>query len=566
MKSLLVMAPFWDPYCPPLGIASLQASLKQRGRDVAIRDFNTDSQIWRGYLAYFQAYQQIVPASRGWNIMRLLPTYLCRHQMAWLSLRHRPQAYAELSRLILDIDGRQNLAAERLEPFDDLFKTLYARIDEMTDESLAAEQPDLVGCTLLATTLPASLHILRRAKERNPKVRTVLGGPGPVMGAGADSPDTQRILESCPWIDNIVIGEGEVLLDALQADALPRRCILSLHDVPQAGVVAVGGPGASSRITPQGLIADIGALPVPDYTGLSVKSYPRLSVGISRGCAYQCSFCYETTYWKRYRKRPAESALRDITTLRDRHGRTRFFLCDSLANFFAEDLSRALIDSGVEIQWDAYLRADAELLDPDYVSLLAEGGMLRARLGLESADDGILERMRKGISAETMGKALANLAAAGVETSTLWIVGFPGEDERAFQRSLDFLVEHRDSIYSADPWQFVFQPTVGSTPVSGRLVAEGSLEAHYGMKRLYPEEFDNALLVQHHELGIPGAVQMKIDRLARMCAVLDEAGIPNPYNMQQWRAADRRWRELHPPRARRVSVAVPSASAAQYKN
>jgi len=552
MKSFLVMAPFWDPYCPPLGIASLQASLKEKGHAVAIYDYNTDTRIWRAYLSYFKAFQEIVPASRTWNIMRLGPDYFSRHQMAWLSLRDQARAYAELSRLILNIDGRQELDPSTFEPLDRIFETTYARIDEVTDAKLAEHQPDLVGCTLLTTTLPASLHILRRAKQRNPKVLTVLGGPGPIMGAGADSPDTHRILKKCPWIDNVVIGEGEILLDALHRDALPRRKVLSLRDVPP-----LAGSDGAATITRQGLIADLSSLPTPDYAGLSVDSYPKLSVGVSRGCAYQCSFCYETTYWKRYRKRPIDSALRDLKALRERHDRTRFFLCDSLANFFAEDLSKGLIDRAMDIRWDAYLRADAELLDLEYVRLLADGGMVRARLGLESADAATLDLMNKRMSVDRMGTVLENLAAQGIETSTLWIVGFPCEDERAFRSSLDFLLEFKDSIYSADPWQFVFHPTTGAEPVFGRLVAADSFEARYGMHRLYPEEFDDALLVQYYELDIPDIVPLKIDRVERMCAVMKEAGIPNPYTMREWRAAGRRWQELHPRRLRPTSVAVP---------
>jgi tRNA A37 methylthiotransferase MiaB len=552
MKTFLAMAPFWDPYCPPLGIASLQAYLKQRGHDVAIFDYNTDPQIWRPYRAYFELLQDVLPETREWNIMRLGPDYFSRHQMAWLSLRDEPRRFLELSRCILNIDGRHSLSDEALGAFTLIFETIYSRIDALTRELLAKHQPDLVGCTLLTTTLPASLHVLRRAKELNPACRTVLGGPGPIMGAGVDSPDTRRILERCPWIDNVVIGEGEVLLEALIRDRFPRRQLLSLRDVPQLSGELVPGPTTS-----QGLISNISELPTPDYAGLEPQRYTNLSVGVSRGCAYKCSFCYETTYWKRYRKRPIDSALRDLKTLRERYDRTHFFLCDSLANFFADDLSKALLDAGLDIKWDAYLRADSELLDPEYVAQLADGGMVRARLGLESADEGTLELMNKKMSVDRMGKVLENLAEEGIQTSTLWIVGFPEEDERAFQESLDFLVEFKDAIYCADPWQFVFHPTTGTEPVFGRLVASESFETRYGMRRLYPEEFDDALLVQYFELDIPDVVPMKIDRIRRMCRVMEEAGIPNPYTLREWRAANRRWDELHPKRTASVAVSVP---------
>jgi hypothetical protein len=540
MKSLLMMAPFWDPYCPPLGICSLQASLKHRGRDVAIFDFNTDAQIWRAHRAYFDALVDLIPGARKWNILRLGPDYFARHQMAWLRLRDQPQHYRELTRLILDIDGRQQIDVHQLARFDPIFDDIYRRIDQLLDEQLARHKPTLLGCTMLTTTLPASLHILRRAKAWNPEIRTVLGGPGPIMGAGADSPDTQRILDRCEWLDNIVIGEGEVLVDALHENRLPRRKLLSLRDVPKT--VAESGQAIALR---KGLIKDISTLPPPDYSGLDVQHYSKLSLGITRGCAYQCSFCYETTYWKQYRKRPLDSALDDMQFLRKQHDRTHFFLCDSLSNLFARDLAGGILSRGMDVKWDAYLRADAPLLDAAYCSHLAQGGMVRARIGVESADDATLEMMDKRTDADVMGRVIDNLARAGIETTTLWIVGFPNEDEAAFQRSLDFLHQHRDSIFAADPWQFIFHPTTGSEPVFGRLVAADSFETQYGMHRLYPEEYDDTLLVQYHELNLPDIMQVKLDRLQRMCARIEASGIPNPYSMADWRAARKRWKGLH---------------------
>ncbi|MGF1528563.1 MAG: B12-binding domain-containing radical SAM protein [Candidatus Competibacterales bacterium] len=551
-SSLLLMAPFWDPYCPPLGIASIQAYMRQRGRSVNIFDFNTDKIVWRGQRQYFDGLVELIPRAKGWNIMRLGPDYFARHQMAWLRLRHQPQRYRELVAHILNIDGRQELDPNKFELFDQIFANIYRRIEALLEAQLRAHSPTVVGCTLLTTTLPASLHILSRAKAYNPAIRTALGGPGPIMGAGADSPDTHRLLELCPWVDNVIIGEGEVLTDALHHGLLEPRRIYSLKDVSHFAA----DPRLVNTTTKQGLIRDIGKLPTPDYSGLQVSNYPNLSIGVTRGCAYQCAFCYETTFWKRYRKRPVDGALDDMQWLRERYDRKNFFLCDSLANLFGKNLATGILERGMDIKWDAYLRADAPLMDRQYVQHLAAGGMVRARIGVESADEQTLQAMDKRTTAEVMGVVVENLAQAGIETSTLWIVGFPEEDEVAFEASLDFMRQRADDIYAADPWIFIFHPTVGNEPVFGRLVGENSFEAKYGMRRLYPETFDEALIVQYYELDIPDVVSMKIDRLERMCAVMRELGIPNPYSMKEWRAANRRWQARH-----RRSGASPLVSA-----
>lgn len=551
MHTLLMMAPFWDPYCPPLGITSIQGYLRERGRSVGIFDFNTDKDVWRLQRAYFDTLVDIMPKARGWNIMRLGPDYFARHQMAWLRLSDKPEKYRELVGHILNIDGRTELDPDQFHRFDAIFERIYSRLDQIVDEQMAQHRPTTVGCTLLTTTLPASVHILKRIKDRFPDVRTALGGPGPIMGAGADSPDTHRILELCPWVDHVIIGEGEVLTDALHHGLLEPGRVYSLKDVPRLGA----DPRLKATTVRQGLIKDIASLPTPDYTGLDISRYSNLSIGVTRGCAYHCAFCYETTFWKRYRKRPVDGAIRDMRTLSERHDRKNFFMCDSLANLFAEDLAEAVMSEGLDIRWDAYLRADAPLMDPKFVQHIADGGMVRARIGVESADEETLLAMNKKTTAEVMGVAVQNLADAGIETSTLWIAGFPTEDEAGFQHSLDFLRAQADNIYAADPWIFIFHPTTGTEPVFGRLVGENSFEAQYGMRRLYPEEFDDALIVQYYELDIPDVMAMKVDRLERMCAVITEAGIPNPYSMKEWRAANRRWQERH-----RKSRATPMVS------
>jgi len=76
-----MMAPFRDPYRPPMGICSLKAELKYRGRDLAIFDFDTDAQIWRAHRDCFHALVEVVPDAKKWNIQRLGPDHLARHQL-----------------------------------------------------------------------------------------------------------------------------------------------------------------------------------------------------------------------------------------------------------------------------------------------------------------------------------------------------------------------------------------------------------------------------------------------------------------------------------------------------
>jgi len=83
---------------------------------------------------------------------------------------------------------------------------------------------------------------------------------------------------------------------------------------------------------------------------------------------------------------------------------------------------------------------------------------VRSRLGLESASQRILDAMVKKTTPEQMERSLEVLAAAGVITSTLWIVCYPGESEAEFAETLRFIRANRDRIYQADAWLFQYHP------------------------------------------------------------------------------------------------------------
>ena len=518
MRVFLCMPPFWDALCPPLGITSLQAYLKKRDHQVSIYDFNTDTTILKCYQKYFQLLVDVVPAAKELNIMRNGPDYFSRHQMAWLFLRNDHVKYQELTSLILNVDGCQELEPGEFYRFDTLFQEIYDHIKELAVQNIKEFSPELFGCTLLSSTFPAALYILLLVKEIDPSILTVLGGPGAFIGAHADSPDTKRILEKCDWIDNILIGEGEVLLENLINGKYPKRKIISIKDIDYQ-------------------LLNMDSLPTPDYTGLDYIKYFNLSVTGSRGCPYKCSFCYETNYWKKYRKRSVENIINDIKKLRTSYNKKDFYLCDSLGNFISKELASMIKQESLPIHWDTYMRADKELLDPDYIRLLAKGGLRRVRLGMESGSDEILKLMDKKVTAEQMGEVLKVLSSFGIRTSTLWIIGYPGEDEEHFQETLDFLTNYHEYIYAADPWQFIFHPT--------GLVSSESFESEYGMYQLYPDEFTDTLLVKYYELKNVAGLKEKFKRISRVDLHLKKLGVPNPYSIMELSLANRRWKELH---------------------
>jgi radical SAM superfamily enzyme YgiQ (UPF0313 family) len=78
--------------------------------------------------------------------------------------------------------------------------------------------------------------------------------------------------------------------------------------------------------------------------------------------------------------------------------------------------------------------------------LWRRGGFYRARLGIESGSPKILQKMGKNTTIDQIKKALSNLAYARIKTTTYWIVGYPGETEEDFLKTLTLIKELQNEI------------------------------------------------------------------------------------------------------------------------
>lgn len=522
---LLIVPHFWDPVCVPLAASSLRAYAGRAGHNVTLFDFNTVPEVFAIQGLYFEEVRRQLPEWRRWNIERNGTDILAMHQMVYLRGRARPD-YRELVAELF------NVAEEPLESvsvridtarFDALFASLFTRVSTILERLMATIQPEIVGCTLLNSTWPATLFLLRRAKALRPSARTVVGGAGPLMGITADPAQLEAFRSANDFIDYYVVGEGE-------------RAFLRILDDPALAPGVIGDRLPNGITLPDGAVLPMGALPDPDYGELDPSRYLQLSVSSSRGCPYACSFCAETIFWDGFRRREAAATAQQMLRLAERYGRTSFYLCDSLANPVIEGISTTLLDSGKKLQFDAYLRADKSCVDPKRTARWHDAGLFRARLGMESASQRILDQMVKMTTPETMSRAVLALAEGGVRTSTLWIIGYPGETESEFEDTLAFIREHRDHIYEADAWLFQYHST--------GLAGSGKFESESGSRRRFSDELTAILGIDVRVISDGISPGERCDRLARFVSEMESSGIPNPYSMLAWRSADERWSAL----------------------
>lgn len=516
-KVLLLMLPFWTPLVPPQGIAYLKNFLQHYDYIVKTKDANTEDQFKTLYNEYFGTLRKYIPENKQGNFFNIGHDVMRNHMIAHINFEDEAR-YIALVKIIVYKTFFTDLSDLQVAQLSDVLTRFYKRLEIYIMRLLECESPDVLGISVLRDTIGPSLFAFRFAKKQKPGIMTVMGGSIFSDHLLKDTPNFEDFLKETPYIDKIIIGEGQLLFLKLLREELPEdRKVFTLNDV-------------------DGETIGYSLLNAPDLSDFDVGGdYPYLSAQASTSCPHQCSFCNVASFYGKYRKKDPELVVKEMSILYEKYRIQAFFMNDALLNLVATGLSDAMIKADISLYWDGYLRVDGPVCDPDTVFHWRRGGMYRARLGVESGSQRVLDAMDKNITPEISRRALSNLAEAGIKTTSYWVIGHPGETEEDFQHTLELLDEMQSDIYEAECNPFIYG-------YSGQAATEKWSNKRI---RLYPEDAGDMLIIQSWCVsGEPSRedIYKRVNRFAAHCKKL---GIPNPYSLHDIFHADKRWEKLH---------------------
>lgn len=515
-KILLVLLPFWPPQIPPLGISCLKGFLQTRGYAVTAVDANTDDRFKEIDQWYFDTLKQYVPEQNRGNFYSVGQDVFRNHLAAHPG-DEKNNDYRQLVKTLVYETFFIHPHDRQISKLNQFIAEFYRRLETYFTRLLEKEKPGVLGISVFEGTLPASLFAFKLTREKFPHIKTVMGGGVFATHLAVGSPNFELFLEKTPFIDKIIVGEGEPLFLKLLAGQLPE---------------------AQRVYTPEDInneIMDIREAGLPDFSDFNLRHYPYIASYTSRSCPFQCGFCSETLQWGRYRKKSPGQITDELKLLYKKHKRQLFLMGDSLLNPVIMDLAAQLEKEDLSVYWDGYLRAGRLVCDIKNTQLWRRTGFYRARLGVETGSAHVLELMEKKTTAAEIKESLYSLAYAGIKTTTYWVVGHPGETEEDFQQTLDLVEQMKESIYEAwcSPFYFYLTGQVNS----------GQWEKHSSL--LYPQNARDMLLIQTWVLDTDPPREEAYKRMNRFTQQCKRLGIPNPYSMFEIHKADQRWKKLH---------------------
>lgn len=515
-KILLVLMPRWSTLIPPLGISYLKGFLQAKGYPVKIVDVNTDGEVANSYDKYFLVLKECIPENKRGNFLNIGLEVLRNHLMAHLN-RTDEDEYRKLVKIIVYktfytyIDDAQLL--NLVHAAFDIFQTLRKYIVGL----LNAEQPDMVGMSVFRDNVAASIFGLRLTKEYSSSIKTVMGGGIFVNDLATNTPDFQYFVDNTPYIDKVIVGEGQrLLLKVLRGEIPDSQKVCSIEDV-------------------DGKLLKYEEMGMPDFSDFDTQKYMYLGAEASSSCPFQCSFCNVVEFWGNYRKKPVALLVAEMRKYYDKYGTQLFFMIDNIMNPVMDSLSEALLKNDISFYWDGHLRVDKNVCNIQYTMKWRKAGFYRARIGMESGSQKMLNIMGKYITIEESKEALISLAQAGIKTTTYWVIGHPEETEEDFKQTLDFIEQMQDYIYEAECHPF-FYCYSGQT---------GSDQWEPYRTLLYPENARNMLMIQSYDLQYYPYREMRYARVVEFIEHCKKLGIGYTYTLQDIYAADKRWHSLH---------------------
>jgi radical SAM superfamily enzyme YgiQ (UPF0313 family) len=301
---------------------------------------------------------------------------------------------------------------------------------------------DLVGVTATTPTINQAWEILKIFKETQGAV-TVIGGPH-VSALPEES-------AALAYVDYVVKGEGEQSMLEL-CEALQNKTSTS-----KISGLVYKNEGQILSTPPRTPLADIDSLPFPAYhlfpdlkkhytnpQPLISNLTPAANIITSRGCPYDCVFCFKGVYGTKYRFRSKESVIAEWRWLIEKHGVKEIAIQDDLFNIKADrakDICRELIKEKLVLPWTTPNGIRADAFDEELAGLMKSSGCYRIAFGIESGNQKILDSIGKKIKLEKIAEAIKIAKKAGLKTLGFFVMGSPGENSQTMQDSIDFAIK-----------------------------------------------------------------------------------------------------------------------------
>jgi anaerobic magnesium-protoporphyrin IX monomethyl ester cyclase len=369
---------------------------------------------------------------------------------------------------------------------------IYGLSQEQTIDRIDPDT-EIIGIALgFSFEWPTCRDLMNAVRERFPKA-LLIGG-----GEHITAVPNQSLKDSA--IDIGVLGEGEQTAVEIAIAVSENR--LNPAEIP--GIVfrnEMGEIHINERRPRKRNLDDIALpawdlIPIENYLergyGFGVNRGRSMPMMASRGCPYQCTFCSNPSMWTtRWIARDPDLLLDEMQLYQKEYNIENFDFYDLTAivkKSWIVNFCKKIEERNMKFTWQLPSGTRSEAIDNEVAALLYKSGCRNMSYSPESGSIGVLERIKKKISLDSVIKSIDASFTNNMNIKTNIIFGFPEETLKEIFESYRFIIRMAIAgAYDISIWGF--SPYPGSELFSD-ISATGKLkmdDAYYDSLRSYAD-------------------------------------------------------------------------------
>jgi len=298
-------------------------------------------------------------------------------------------------------------------------------------------KPQVVGFNANTISYPKVQKALPMIKKLNPQIITVIGGAHP-------SAMPKQVLEENSDLDVVVFGEGEFTLLEIVKNLENNKYLENI-----AGTV-VRKKNKIIVNKPRQLIADLDNLPFPARNLLQdLKAYSHtplrgtgfiVSMMTSRGCPFNCFYCDQAVFNRKWRANSADYVINEIKMLKEKYKADAISFEDdnfALSKDRTIEICQKMMDDNLNIKWSCCIRIDK--IDEEILTWMKKAGCRSIYVGIETGNTNMLKSINKNLTLAQIRSALKIAKQVGIENVYgSFILGLPGDTKKTINQTIEF--------------------------------------------------------------------------------------------------------------------------------
>ncbi len=306
-------------------------------------------------------------------------------------------------------------------------------------------RPDLIAVDTVTASYTRDQETISAIKKTHPSGFIVM------VGTHCSALPEETLLENKGSLDAVCRSEYDITLEELAEELTQKKPVLEKIKGLSflKGDEVVHSPSrellTGEQLDQFPFMAEVYQkhLDIKDYFYPSVL-YPEVTIVTGRGCPFYCTFCVlpQVMNGHKYRARSPEHVVAEMKWIKENMPEVKDIMVED--DTFTADRDRIrkvcqlIIDQKLDITWTCNARADVDL---ETLKIMKAAGCRLMCVGFESADQKILNNIKKGTVIPKIKQFMKDSKTAKIQVHGCFMMGNRGENKETVQKTVDMAIE-----------------------------------------------------------------------------------------------------------------------------